>query len=63
VFQWNEDGSEFKELNFGGNGSTDSFGSAGDSRSGGHHIIGVAEADFSGTGAPARAAVPTRPGQ
>jgi hypothetical protein len=44
VFQWNEDGSEFKELSFGGNGSTDSFGSAGDSRTGGHHIIGVAEA-------------------
>lgn len=44
VFQWSEDGSEFKELNFGGNGSTDNSGAAGDSRTGGHHIIGVAEA-------------------
>jgi hypothetical protein len=44
VFQWNEDGTEFKELNFGGAGSTDAWGGAGDSRTGGHHIIGVAEA-------------------
>src|SRR5262249_14438351 len=44
VFQWNADGSEFRELNFGGNGSTDNFGAGGDSTTGGHHIIGVAEA-------------------
>jgi hypothetical protein len=44
VFQWNADGSEFKELNFGGNGKTDALGAAGDSRTGGHHIMSVAEA-------------------
>ena len=43
VFQWNADGSEFAELNFGGNGKTDNWGVAGDSKTGGHHIIGVAE--------------------
>ena len=44
VFQWNSDGTEFAELNFGGNGSTDNFGgAAGDSRTGAHHIIGIAE--------------------
>jgi hypothetical protein len=43
VFQWNADGTEFTELNFGGNGATDNFGAPGDSRTGGHHIIGVAE--------------------
>jgi hypothetical protein len=43
VFQWNADGSEFTELNFGGTGVNDNFGAAGDSRTGGHHIIGVAE--------------------
>jgi len=44
VFQWNADGSEFAELNFGGNGRTDNFGQPGDSRTGAHHILGVAEA-------------------
>jgi hypothetical protein len=44
VFQWNEDGTEFTELNFGGNGKTDNYGASGDSKTGGHHIIGVAEA-------------------
>ena len=44
VFQWNADGSEFKEFNFSGNGTTDAFGGAGDSRTGGHHIMSVAEA-------------------
>lgn len=44
VFQWNADGTEFNELNFGGAGSTDNNGTAGDSRTGGHHIIGIAEA-------------------
>jgi hypothetical protein len=44
VFQWNADGSEFAEFNFGGNGSTDNFGGTpGDSRTGGHHIMSVAE--------------------
>jgi hypothetical protein len=43
VFQWNSDGTEFAELNFGGNGSTDNNGNSGDSRTGGHHIIGLAE--------------------
>jgi hypothetical protein len=44
VFQWNADGSEFPELNFGGNGFTDNFGAAGNSKTGGHHIISIAEA-------------------
>jgi len=43
VFQWNADGTEFAEFNFGGNGATDNNGAAGDSRTGAHHIIGVAE--------------------
>jgi hypothetical protein len=44
VFQWTASGSEFPELNFGGNGKTDSYGGAGDSKTGGHHLIGLAEA-------------------
>jgi hypothetical protein len=43
VFQWNADGSEFTELTFGGNGSTDAWGQPGDSRTGAHHIITIAE--------------------
>ena len=43
VFQWNANGTEFIELNFGGAGSTDNYGAAGDSRTGGHHIITIAE--------------------
>ena len=43
VFQWNDDGSELPELNFGGNGKTDIFGAAGTSKTGGHHILGLAE--------------------
>jgi hypothetical protein len=43
VFQWNQDGSEFTELNFGGNGKTDDNGKPGDSRTGSHHILGLAE--------------------
>ena len=44
VFQWNADGTEFPELNFGGNGTADNFGgTAGDSRTGGHHIMSIAE--------------------
>jgi hypothetical protein len=45
VFQWNADGSEFKEFSFGGKGTGDGFaGAAGDSRTGAHHVLGVAEA-------------------
>jgi len=43
VFQWNVDGGEFTELNFGGTGTNDNFGAPGDSRTGGHHIMSVAE--------------------
>jgi hypothetical protein len=43
VFQWNSDGTEFAEFNFGGNGATDNGGAAGDSRTGAHHILGIAE--------------------
>jgi len=43
VFQWNADGTEFIELNFGGTGANDNFGAAGDSRTGAHHIITIAE--------------------
>lgn len=44
VFQWNADGSEFAEFNFGGNGATDAWGAPGDSRTGGHHVLSIAEA-------------------
>jgi hypothetical protein len=43
VFQWNADGSEFPELNIGGNGLTDNNGAAGNSKTGGHHILSIAE--------------------
>ncbi len=43
VFQWNADGTEFAEFSFGGAGMTDDYGTAGDSRTGGHHIISLAE--------------------
>jgi hypothetical protein len=43
VFQWNADGTEFTELNFGGFGTNDNFGAPGDSRTGGHHILSIAE--------------------
>lgn len=43
VFQWNNDGTEFEELQFGGNGATDDNGNAGDSKTPGHHILGIAE--------------------
>ena len=43
VFQWNADGTEFTELNFGGFGTNDNFGAPGDSRTGGHHIMSIAE--------------------
>jgi hypothetical protein len=44
VFQWNADGSEFEELSFGGLGRNDNNGATGDSRTGAHHILGLAEA-------------------
>jgi len=43
VFQWNADGTELTEFSFGGNGATDNYGAPGDSRTGSHHIIGLAE--------------------
>lgn len=43
VFQWNADGSEFAEFNFGGTGTLDAWGAAGDSRTGGHHLMSIAE--------------------
>jgi len=43
VFQWNADGSEFPELNFGGNGVSDNYGQPGSSKTGAHHIISIAE--------------------
>ncbi len=44
VFQWNADGTEFAELNFGGSGINDNNGGPGDSRTGDHHIMSIAEA-------------------
>ncbi len=45
VFQWNADGSEFQELSIGGSGAgLDNNGQAGDARTGGHHILSLAEA-------------------
>ncbi|GGF29413.1 hypothetical protein GCM10011611_39330 [Aliidongia dinghuensis] len=43
VFQWTAEGGEFAELNFGGNGKTDNYGADGDSKTGAHHILAVAE--------------------
>jgi len=43
VFQWFADGSEFQELNFGGNGVSDNYGQPGNSKTGGHHIMSIAE--------------------
>ena len=44
VFQWNADGSEFPELSIGGAGAVmDDYGAAGDARTGGHHILSIAE--------------------
>ena len=44
VLQWTATGAEFPELSFGGNGKTDKYGAVGNSKTGGHHILGVAEA-------------------
>ena len=43
IFQWNADGSEFIEMNYGGNGKTDTWGAPGDTKTSSHHIMGVAE--------------------
>jgi hypothetical protein len=44
VFQWNADGSEFQELSIGGSGAgMDDYGAPGDARTGGHHILSIAE--------------------
>ncbi len=44
VFQWNADGSEFQELSIGGSGAAlDDYGAPGDARTGGHHILSIAE--------------------
>ncbi len=43
IFQWNADGTEFAELSFGGNGATDNYGQSGNSKTGAHHILGLAE--------------------
>ena len=43
VFQWNADGSEFTEFSFGGEGTADAWGAVGDSRTGGHHLLSIAE--------------------
>jgi hypothetical protein len=49
VFQWNADGTEFQELSIGGNGANmDDYGAAGDGRTGGHHILSVAESMLRG---------------
>ena len=50
VFQWNADGTEFQELNVGGNGASDNYGAKGDSRTPGHHILGLAESMKRGLG-------------
>src|SRR3974390_573144 len=42
-FQGTANGTEFTELNFGGTGTNDNYGTPGDSRTGGHHIITIAE--------------------
>ena len=44
VFQWNADGTEFQELSIGGNGVNDDYGQPGNSETGGHHILSIAEA-------------------
>jgi hypothetical protein len=43
VFQFTSTGTIFTELNFGGSGTNDNNGAAGDSRTGGHHILSIAE--------------------
>ncbi len=52
VFQWNADGSEYIEMNFGGNGKTDAWGSAGTTKTSAHHMIGIGESMARGMPAP-----------
>lgn len=44
VYQWQADGREFEEVQLGGQGATDDNGHPGDSRTGAHHILSLAEA-------------------
>jgi len=44
VFQWQADGREFEEVQLGGQGTADDNGKPGDSRTGAHHILSLAEA-------------------
>lgn len=44
VFQWRGDGREFAEIPLGGQGQDDDNGRPGDSHTGAHHILGLAEA-------------------
>jgi hypothetical protein len=44
VFQWTSDGAETAEMSLGGAGRDDDDGKPGDSRTGAHHILGLAEA-------------------
>lgn len=49
VFQWNADGTEFLELSIGGSGAgNDNYGAPGDARTGGHHILSIAESMLRG---------------
>ena len=49
VFQWNADGTEFLELSIGGSGAAmDDYGAPGDARTGGHHILSIAESMLRG---------------
>lgn len=52
VFQWNADGSEYAEMNFGGAGKNDAWGSPGSTKTGGHHLMGVAESIARGMPVP-----------
>ena len=52
VFQWNADGSEYIEMNFGGNGKTDAWGAPGNTKTSAHHMIGIAESMARGMPAP-----------
>ncbi len=52
VFQWNADGSEYIEMNFGGNGKTDAWGASGNTKTSAHHMIGIGESMARGMPAP-----------
>ena len=52
VFQWNADGSEYIDMNFGGNGKTDAWGAPGNTKTSAHHMIGITESMSRGMPAP-----------